>query len=283
MNKLVTITLLVIIMLTVSMPVLAMGPQNHQAITGKQAPLDVAPYDRITGYDFHPTQDYNQDGHINAYDSFIEFYHHGDTVVIMELGIMYHWECADASYSAIRLEGIHQGYNRLYSAEFYRFNTSIHAVTLRDATRTDDFIDWLYIESLYLSRYPIVDYSGTGEYMGFHIWQNDLGLFDPHLEPYLPYGYRRGVLTLYLKTDREDGFEDTVWFLLRVMDLDTGLEYFGQFRQSARMRSEDFALFGNHTARVRIWDMKYLPNSARIELYSYGGGSEPFYWCQWGI
>jgi len=275
------IALLVIIMLTVSTPALAAKPQPP--VKRLIHNTDVVPYDRITGYDFHPTQDYNCDGHINAYDSFVEFYHHQDTPVIMELGIMNHWECANSSYSAIRLEGFHQGYNRLFSAEFYRFNTNVNAITLKDATITDDFIDWLYYESLCQSRYSIVDYSGTSEYMGFHIQENDLGLFDPHLEPYLPYGYRRGVLTLYLKTDCEDGFTDTVQFLVRVTDLDTGVEYTGQFKQWSQMRDDDFALFGNHVARIRVWNMRYLPNSARVKLYSWWGGSEPFYWCEWGI
>jgi len=274
------VTLLVIIMLTVTTPAIAESrPQPPMERLG-QLNIDVAPYDRITGYCFHPAQDYNRDGHINAYDSFVEFYHHRDTPVVVEMGIMNHWECANASYSAIRQAVLHQGYNRLYSSEFYRFNTGLHAITIKDAI-TDDFIDWLYYESLCQSRYPIVDYSGTGEYMGFHIWENDLGLFDPHLEPYLPYGYRRGILTLYLKTDREDGFTDTVWFLLRVINLDTGVEYTGQFKQWSQMRDDDFALFGNHTARIRVWNMRYVPNSARVELYSWWGGSEPFYWCEW--
>jgi len=38
--------------------------------------------------------------------------------------------------------------------------------------------------------------------MGQHIVDNPLGMTDPHLEPYLPYGIREPLLTLYLTTGR---------------------------------------------------------------------------------
>jgi len=151
------LTLLVIIMLTVTMPALAESRPQPPVQRLGQLNTDIAPYDRITSYCFHPTQDYNYNGVVNESDSFVEFYHHQDTPTIMELGIFYYWECENGFYSAIQFEGIHQGYNRLYSAEFYRFNTGLHAITIKDAI-TDDYIDWLYYESLCQSPYPIVEY-----------------------------------------------------------------------------------------------------------------------------
>jgi len=117
--------------------------------------------------------------------------------------------------------------------------------------------------------------------MGQHITDNPLGMTDPHLEPYLPYGIRQPLLTLYLTTDCEEGFEDTVSFLVLTTNLNTHVRYVSQFRQWSQMAIEDKALFGPGKIRVRIWPMRYVPEHARVELYSVWGGSEPFYWCEW--
>jgi len=151
------------VILTIAILILAVTP----VLAEKTPPVkriqenitDIAPYDRITGYNFQPYLDYNSDGIRDINDCFIEFYHHQANVSIVEIGILSHWQSGEASYKMLRLEGISQGYNRFYSREFYHFNLLGDAIYIVGHSHyPGETIDNLDYESLSQSPYPIVDY-----------------------------------------------------------------------------------------------------------------------------
>lgn len=178
MKKLAALALAIVIMLTVAAPVLAIGPQLPIERLEKRYTPDVAPYDRITGYCFNPTQDYNCDGVVNAGDCFIEFHHHQDSVSIVELGILYNWQGAEAQYQTLQYEGCGQGYNRYYSAEFYNLNLLVNGIYISGYSHyPSDTIDCLDYEALCQSQYPIVDYGSRREYDITDIVSDDMFTF----------------------------------------------------------------------------------------------------------